>query len=203
MQLYSVIPGKWLSTALIVGLSVASQALAQSASEPTAAAINPPTSASPLFAQSVTAMGGQFFYDRGGDLPYPLATVRYTRPFGRFLLGETALGYAHVKSGALKWDGLEYREIATPLLLADVGLLVQLPLGPVAPFAGITGSLFRRAGSEAVDPIMGVGAGAAGGLRVRVGRSVFLRAEVHVRSDYQRDGDLLNASQTVGFGYSF
>lgn len=204
MQLYSVIPGKWLSTAVVVALGVASQAFAQSASEHTAAAtVTSRTPASPLFAHSVTAMVGQFFYDAGGDRAYPLVNVRYTRSFGRYVFGEGGLGYAYAKTGAAKSDGSDFRYVATPIQLADVGIFAQLALGPVAPFAGLTGGVFRRAGNGRRDAVTGVGAGAAGGLRVRIARSVFLRAEINVRSDDEGTSNRLNATQAIGLGYSF
>lgn len=193
-----------ITIALLAGIVIAPRALAQNALAPTVAAARSELQrTSPLLRHSLTGMVGQFFYDAGGDRAYPLANVRYTRSFGRYVFGEGGLGYAHAKTGAAKSDGSDFRYVATPILLADVGIFVQVALGPVAPFAGLTGGVFRRAGNGRRDAVTGVGAGAAGGLRVRIARSVFLRAEINVRSDDEGTSNRLNATQAIGLGYSF
>lgn len=187
----------------ISAAGMAPDAYAQSSQAAQASRSAPPSETSPLLAHSVTAMAGQFFYDRGGDLPYPVANLRYTRALGRFVFGEAGLGYARVKLGAAKSDGSDFRYIPTPLLLTDIGIFVQLRMGPVAPFVGLTGSAFRRSGGGRLESATGVGTGAAGGLRVRVSRSVLLRAELNARADREGTRDLLNVTQTVGLGYRF
>lgn len=187
----------------ISAAGTAPNAFAQSGSAAQPATSAPPATTSPLLAHTVTAMVGQFYYDRGGDLPYPVANVRYTRALGRFAFGEAGLGYARVKLGASKSDGSDFRYIPTPILLTDVGIFAQLRVGAVAPFVGLTGSAFRRSGGGRRESVGGLGTGAAGGLRVRVSRALLLRAEFHVRADREGTLDLTNATQTVGLGYRY
>lgn len=206
MQPYPVKPlAIALAVTILAGLCIApTRAFSQTATTHAKGTLGAqPPQVSPLLAHSVTGMVGQFFYDAGGDLPYAMANIRYTRSLGRYVFGEGGLGYAHLKTGAARSDGSDFRYVATPILLVDVGIFTQFALGPIAPFVGLTASAFRRAGSGRLDTVTGVGTGAAGGVRVRVARALFLRAEFNVRADYEGALDLLNATQTVGLGYAF
>lgn len=124
---------------------------------------------------SVSVFGGGFVYDYASDDLFPLVGAAVDHSLSRFLRAELRVGYAHVRPDPFIHVGAS----ATPLMFADVGAQLQLPLAYVQPYVGTSVGLLARGGSgEVVNRFVRPSLSGALGMRVPLPGRAGLRGEV-------------------------
>jgi len=157
---------------------------------------------------TVSLLAGQFIYNRGGDQPYPYASLRVSRGITRFLEAELGVGYSRLATELYRFGAtIETYQAYAPFMLADVALNAKLPLGRFIPYLGVSGGLFRVGESREYDGFSGNGSsiGGAAGAKFMFGQRIGMRGEFRIRGD-KHDGSTnrsIDAEQVIGVLYHF
>jgi len=171
-----------------VVLAVAA-AIAAFSGSATAQSVVPPR------ALSISAGASQF--DLSGLGTAPMAAFRVDLPLGRIVLAEPGVVVARPE---------QQFGSRTTLVIPEIQLQAQLPLGPVAPYLGVGGGLAMDFRSDAFGGTQtDVTGSVAGGVRWWATQRVGARAELRVRGVGANDGGFTGtaAEWTAGLMWRF
>jgi hypothetical protein len=149
----------------------------------------------------VTVMAGVFEDERGNGERHPYVSARYERWLSRLVAFEGGLTHARAVRQVMPGQG--QATVATPYSSGDLGLQLQLPLGPVRPYIGATigGTYFHGGGYIGGD--MGVTHALLAGARLGRFRNTSLRTELRLRRDDFGGVPAYNGEYGVGLTYNF
>ncbi len=173
-------------------------------------------SATALLAQerrnwTVTAVGGQFYYDFA-DENFPMAAVRFDRPLSKWVRFEFEGSLARVEvqsdpSGAFDPN---LPELKSSLGTVSIGFQLRHRTERVEPYVGFGFGLFKRRDDQSEDEGQSVRSSQStlvfpGGLRIFLTDQLGLRAEVRMRRDQTAFGvsSETNWEKTLGISWTF
>ena len=144
---------------------------------------------------------GTFNYDAGGDRYFPFLAVRVSRPISEFFVAEVGLGYAPVES---ETPDDPTRTEPTQLLLPDIMLHFEFPLGPVRPYLGAGVGLVAQLEANALrGRFVRPSYAGAGGFRMAMSDRIELRGDLRVRLDTHPGFMAFDFEHSLGVGVRF
>lgn len=150
----------------------------------------------------VVVTSGVFVDDINNDGAAPFVGAHIGRAIGRFVVLEGTASYVATATKFVSTT-FDFRRVSVPLLVADVGLSVQVPVGPVIPYLGAATGAFYRRGALGTANDVGWTEALFGGGRIRVGDRYLVQGEMKLRNDLYDFGPALDAQFTFGLGVRF